>query len=166
MEPEGQGVLYCRGVVARVEPLPREVTMAPDNPYPLPATLSPDLQRVASYWQNLKRADNSMPFWDDLKPSDLPGLDGRILLLDVFDNPERFRINTFGAAGAQDASLRGKFIDEITTSGMLQDLRAQASATVTARAPTFHRGPNYARILLPMWGDGRIGMLLGAVESQ
>jgi hypothetical protein len=141
--------------------------MAPDNPYPLPATLSPDLQQVASYWRGLKRADNSLPFWDDLKLSGLPGLAGQLLLLVVFDNPQRFRINTVGeAAGAQSASLRGKFIDEIATSGMLEDLRTQAGATVSARAPTFHRGSNYARLLLPMWGDGRIGMLLGAVDPQ
>ena len=141
---------------------------AADNPFPLPETLSPDLQRVSAYWQSLKRADNSMPFWDDLKLSALPDLAGQLLLVDVFDDPERFRMNTVGAdaAGEQAAALRGKFIEEAVPSGMLQALRAQASATVAARAPTFHRGAGYARILLPMWGDGRIGMLLGAVEPQ
>ncbi len=48
--------------------------------------------------------------------------------------------------------------------GRLKFLRAQASATVEARAPTFYRGAGYARMLLPMWGDGRIGMLLGALD--
>jgi hypothetical protein len=36
---------------------------------------------------------------------------------------------------------------------------------VEARAPTYYRdaeGPS-SRLLLPMWGDGRISMLLGAV---
>jgi hypothetical protein len=136
--------------------------------FSFPATLSPPLQRVASYWESLKRADNSMPFWDDLKLSALPDENGRLLLVDVFADPERFRINTVGAdvAGAQGAALRGKFIDEATLTGPLENLRAQASATVAARAPTFHRGNDYTRILLPMWGDGRIGMLLGAVAPQ
>jgi hypothetical protein len=44
-------------------------------------------------------------------------------------------------------------------------LRAQCSATVEARAPTCHEdAAGYSRILLPMWGDGHIGMLLGAVD--
>ena len=63
--------------------------------------------------------------------------------------------------------MRGRFIDELVLSGPLEFLRSQCSAAVEARAPTFYRHeskPAYARILLPMWGDGRIGMLLGAVE--
>lgn len=142
--------------------------MATDNSFPLPGDLSADLSRVLSYWQGLRRADNSMPFWDDVKLSALPELNGRLMLIDVFDKPERFRINTLGAdaAGTQGDGLRGKFIHESVLSGPLADLRTQASATVAARAPTFHRGAGFTRILLPMWGDGRIGMLLGAIEPQ
>ena len=120
--------------------------MATDNPYPIPGNLGAPLQAVLSYWQGLKRAGNEMPFWDDVKPSALPGPSDRLLLIDAFEKPERFRINTIGP---------------------LEFLRSQCSAAVEARAPTFYRHeskPAYARILLPMWGDGRIGMLLGAVE--
>jgi hypothetical protein len=141
-----------------------------DNPYPLPNTLSAPLQALLSYWQDLRRAGNEMPFWDDVKPSELPGPDGRLLLVDVFDKPERFRINTIGnELDPADGSLRGKFIDERALAGPLEFLRSQASATVEARAPTFYRhqdAPAYARVLLPMWGDGRIGMLLGAVDRR
>jgi hypothetical protein len=141
---------------------------AAGKPFSFPDTLSPPLQRVASYWEGLKRADNSMPFWDDLALSALQDQAARLLLVDVFADPERFRINTMGAAaaGSPAAALRGKFIDEMALTGRLANLRAQASATVAARAPTFDRGDGYARILLPMWGDGHIGMLLGAVEPQ
>ena len=142
--------------------------MAIDNPYPLPGKLSPGLQRVLSYWQGLKRADVQLPFWDDLKPSELAGQGKRLLLIDAFEKPERFRINTIGAdLDPPDGSLRSKFIDELALSGPLAFLRSQCSATVEARAPTFYRHegkPAWARILLPMWGDGRIGMLLGAVD--
>lgn len=139
--------------------------MATDNSFPLPEGLGPDLQKVLAYWKSLKRADNSMPFWDDVKLSALPGLNGRLMLIDAFEKPERFRINTAGADVA-GAGLRGKFIDESVLSGPLENLRTQASATVAARAPTFHRGSGFTRLLLPMWGDGHIGMLLGAIEPH
>jgi hypothetical protein len=137
-----------------------------DNPYPLPDRLSPSLQRVLSYWEGLKRAGNEMPFWDDVKLSALPDLTDRLLLIDALPDPERFRINTIGADVGESAALRGKFLDEETLPGRLDYLLSQCNATVEARTPTFYRhdgAPPYARILLPMWGDGRIGMLLGAV---
>jgi hypothetical protein len=136
-----------------------------DNPFPLPDRLSPNLQRVFSYWESLERGENNMPFWDDVKLSALPDLADRLLLINVFTAPERFRVNTLGAAaGEQAGALRGKFIDEVALGGRLQYLRAQASATVEARVPTFYRGAGFSRILLPMWGDGHIGMLLGALD--
>jgi hypothetical protein len=136
-----------------------------DNPFPLPDRLSPNLQRVFSYWESLERGENNMPFWDDVKLSALPDLADRLLLINVFTGPERFRVNTLGAAsGEQAGALRGKFIDEVALGGRLQYLRAQASATVEARVPTFYRGAGFSRILLPMWGDGHIGMLLGALD--
>ena len=70
--------------------------------------------------------------------------------------------------------LAGKFVDEIGPNAPFEFLTAQASATIEARAPTFFAGqggtesgghPRYSRLLLPMWGDGRIGMLLGAIED-
>lgn len=142
--------------------------MATDNSFALPETLCPDLQRAFDYWDGLKRADNSMPFWDDLKLSALGDLASRLFLIDVFEKPQRFRMNTIGpdVAVTDGAALRGKFIDEAALTGALEGLRAQASATVVARAPTFDRGVGFGRILLPMWGDGRIGMLLGAIDTQ
>jgi len=139
-----------------------------DNPFPLPKKLSPTLQRVLSYWEGLERGDNKMPFWDDVKLSALPDLADHLMLINVFVNPERFRLNTIGAAfdGAQGAELRTRFIDEIVLGSGLKFLRTQASATVEARAPTYYRASNFARILLPMWGDGHIGMLLGAIETH
>ena len=64
-----------------------------NNPYPLPEKISPTLLRVISYWESLKRGNNKMPFWDDVNLSVLPDLTDRLLLIDVFANPERFRFN-------------------------------------------------------------------------
>jgi hypothetical protein len=144
----------------------------PGNPFPLPDSLSGELARVHAKWEDLRRAGNSIPFWDDLNPAAISAERGSLLLLDVFANPERFR---FALADpqlvpTQVAALSGKFIDEAELGDDFAYLRAQASATVEARAPTYYRcgsrglSPGFARLLLPMWGDGRIGLLLGAVE--
>ena len=145
-----------------------------NNPYPLPEKISPTLLRVISYWESLKRGDNNMPFWDDVNLSVLPDLTDRLLLIDVFANPERFRFNFVGKDFMEHngESLGSKFSDEIELRGFLKYLRSQCSATVEAREPTFYRhdgspnGTAYSRILMPMWGDGRIGMLLGSFDPH
>ena len=133
------------------------------NPFPLPAALNRDLAAVEALWRGLRRAQNVMPFADDLKPAALAEVTGRVLLLDAFEKPERFRFSLLGGdlLLPQDKALSGEFIDEVDLPGPLGFLRAQASATVEARAPTYHRG----RLLLPMWGDGRVSLLLGAVTA-
>lgn len=133
------------------------------NPFPLPAALDRDLAAVEALWRGLRRAQNDMPFADDLKPAALAEVTGRVLLLDAFEKPERFRFSLLGGdlLLPQAKALSGKFIDEVDLPGLLGFLRAQASATVEARAPTYHRG----RLLLPMWGDGRVSLLLGAVTA-
>jgi hypothetical protein len=142
------------------------------HPYPLPNKLSPDLERVRAYWRGLLRGAAAMPFWDDAKLADLPDLERRVFLIDVFAQPERFRFGTI-SSGLAGKDLEGVFLDETGLDAPLEFLRSQASATVECAAPTcFGREkdeasvakPAYARLLLPMWGDGRIGMLLGAVD--
>ncbi len=142
------------------------------HPYPLPRRLPADLVRVRDYWKGLLRGAADMPFWDDAKLSDLPELSDRLFLIDVFDQPERFRFGAIGGA-LGGARLAGMFIDQAELGWPFEFLRSQASATVEAAAPTCHSqaaaaGPAptraYSRLLLPMWGDGRIGMLLGAVD--
>jgi hypothetical protein len=138
------------------------------HPYALPTHLSPDLARVRDYWKGLLRGGAAMPFWDDAKLTDLPELSERLFLVDVFEQPERFRLNTIGGALKGEA-LAGTFLDHADLNWPLEYLRSQASATVECAAPTGYRreasgdARAYTRLLLPMWGEGRIGMLLGAV---
>jgi hypothetical protein len=66
----------------------------------------------------------------------------------------------------------GKFLDEIGLHVPLDRLDAQCKDTLARRAPTYaHEGlpenepaMTYQRVLLPLWGRGRIEMLLAAVE--
>src|SRR6476620_4776409 len=111
------------------------------NPFPLPDRLDQELERVHAVWDGLRRAGNAMPFWDDLRPTALSTQAGSIILLDVFEKPERFRFSLADAklVPAQEAALTGQFIDEIDLDDGFAVRRAQASATVEARAPTYYR---------------------------
>jgi hypothetical protein len=145
-------------------------------PFALPEKLEPDLARVQSYWEGLKRGAAEMPFWDDVNPTAVPEVSARLMLIDVFDRPPRFRLGMIGEElqGQHGHDVVGKFLDEIEPRPPLQYLISQSNAAVESRAPTYYRhspvkradspknGP-YSRLLLPMWGDGRIGILLGAV---
>jgi len=49
----------------------------------------------------------------------------------------------------------------------IDELTNQCRATVERRAPTYFRhapagGTGYSRLILPLWGNGRIEMLIGA----
>jgi hypothetical protein len=136
----------------------------PPHPFALPARLSPDLGRVRDYWDSLRRGENRLPFWDDVKPSALPGRADRLMLVDVFEKPQRFRFGTVGKDIRNDygADIVGKFVDEIEAKGPLQYFLAQASATVEAAEPTYYHD-GFARLLLPLWGGGHVAMLLGII---
>lgn len=148
----------------------------PVVPFAMPRTIDPVLARVRDYWESLKRGNANMPFWDDFKPSSLPDLSDRLMLLDVDDNiPVRFRLNLVGSqiSDRYGSVITGTFVDELDLKSPFEYLASQCSATVESRAPTFYqqaanaerrpeKPPTYSRILLPMWGNGYIGMLLGA----
>jgi hypothetical protein len=137
------------------------------HPFAVPATLPQSFDDVRNYWQDLRRAGNEMPFWDDVNLSALPDLSDRMILIDVFEAPQRFRINTLGKTiqAQYEANVTTRFIDEIEAKAPFHFLAAQASVTIEARRPTFlvltpAVDVQYARILLPMWGNGRIEMIL------
>lgn len=136
------------------------------TPYALPSTLDADLAEVHAYWRGLIRGKASdMPYWDDVKLSALPALADRLVLVAAFTKPERFRFEIVGKAisASYEAGLAGRFVDEVDVKPPLNFFRAQASATVESRAPTYYRAKDYTRLVLPLWGDGEISMLLGAV---
>jgi len=148
------------------------------SPFPLPAALPEDLARIRDHWTSLKRGDAAMPFWDDVKLSALQEIGGQLMLLDSpLDHPQRFRFNMVGeeVRHAYAGDLVGKFIDEVPARPPIDFLAAQASATVEARSPTLFAGDSrdgggrpllYDRLLLPLWGNGRIEMLLGGIGNM
>lgn len=107
-----------------------------------------------------------MPFADDANLTDLPDLRPRLFLVEAFSKPQRFRFAIIGEALAADG-LTGAFLDEIEPLRPFEFLASQCQATVECGAPTFHRQDAehpYSRLVLPLWGDGRVSMLLGALD--
>jgi hypothetical protein len=150
------------------------------TPFSQPEKLAPGLAHVHAYWEDLKRGAANMPFADDVNIATMPDMAGRLMLIEVFDKPVRFRLAMLGEQikGRNGDGAVGKFLDEIEVHAPLQYLSSQSSATIESRAPTHYRHgggrhrehvlplDGYARILLPLWGNGRIAMLLGAVIPE
>ena len=153
---------------------PRAPVSPATVPYALPKKLAPNLARVLAYWEGLRRGENNMPFWDDVNLLSLPELSPRMLLIDAFEKPERFRFNYVGAQIGKlyGGALAGAFADEIEQKRPLEYFSSQASATVERASPTCYvhasgeprTAAPYSRLLLPMWGDGHASMLLGVVD--
>jgi len=142
--------------------------------YLVPPILEPGLAQVRDYWEGLKRGGNNIPFWDDVKISQGAPLAREMMLIEVFDDPQRFRFDIVGddIAMRYGGAFAGKFADEMDIRDPLDKIAAQCRTTIARRAPTYHRsisndkGPvsrTYSRLIVPLWGNGRIEMLLGAV---
>jgi hypothetical protein len=143
-------------------------------PYSVPRKLSLALARVRGYWEGLKRGDASMPFWDDVDPAALPDLAGQLILMKVFERPWRFQFVMPGKDIEQryGVDLKGAFSDEIDIRHPFEYFNSQCF--FETRAPTYYRhvsaddsasrqAEGYSRLMLPMWGEGHVGMLLGIV---
>jgi hypothetical protein len=142
----------------------------------MPASAEPELMLVRNYWETLKRAANDMPFWDDFKPTALPESAATIMLIEVFYKPVRLRFGSIVGAEIEKhygKQVGGMFSDEIEARSPFEFLNSQASAAIEGHQPTYyqHAGKQsqrgqpssaYSRLLLPMWGEGQVGMLLGA----
>jgi hypothetical protein len=143
-------------------------------PFALPTEIERKLRAVRRYWLELRRGENEMPFWDDVKLSALPETEKSIMLIDVFERPERFRFGTVGSALREryGKDVVGRFTNEFEPTSPFEYLSSQCSATLESRAPTYYgheEGTStqqaYARLLLPLWGEGCVRMLLGAIAS-
>jgi hypothetical protein len=145
----------------------------PTQPFPLPRKLSPGLDTVYRYWQGLVRGGNAIPFSDDVNLSQLPDLSGDLMLIDVFADPQRFRINRLGKniISAYGSDITGRFVDHLDLHKPFDYLLSQSSAAVEGQLATFYScssaegdSAGYSRILLPTWGNGQVSLLLGAIS--
>ncbi len=135
----------------------------------LPGRIEPELECVSAYWNGLKRGENDIPFWDDVKFSMLERLCRDVMIIEAFEEPLRFRFDLVGEdlTRRYGAPIAGKFSDEIDLHAPIDRLTDQCRATVEQRVPTWFRheaahGAGYSRLVLPLWGNGHIEMLIAA----
>jgi hypothetical protein len=138
--------------------------------FALPATIEPSLDPVLHYWSHLKRGGNDVPFADDVNLPDLRELAKDVFLLETFEGPLRFRLDIIGEriAARYGNAITGKFIDEVEMHAPFESLPEQCTRAVRGQAPTYYRNQaaRYARLALPLWGNGRVEMLLVAVINS
>jgi len=140
-------------------------------PFSVPPNLEPGLARVRNYWLSLRRGQADIPFTDDVKLGALSDAGVDLLLVDVFERPLRFRIAVAepGIAAYYGQAVEGIFADEFVPQAPLDYFLSQCGACAEGHAPVYYRSampPSYARLLLPLWGDGHINALLGAVTCD
>ncbi|MEQ9334639.1 PAS domain-containing protein [Thalassobaculum sp.] len=140
------------------------------------ATLaSPRLRELRDYWLSLA-AGRVMPAREDLDPLDIPRLLPNLMLVDVFHDPQRFRLRLVGTRLTElakrdstgrwmDASLYGD-----NTERVLLDLRACADtgAPVASLDTAPYLENDWIRaeaLLLPLGRqDGTVDMILEGIE--
>jgi hypothetical protein len=141
-----------------------------DETFLLPDRLEPDLEGVRAYWDGLKRGENTIPFWDDVKFSTLTQLCGDVMMMAAFEDPLRFRFDLMAEELARHygTAIAGKFTDEVDLHAPLDQLTEQCRATVKRGAPTWFRPARaeggYSRLIVPLWGNGHIEMLIAAIS--
>lgn len=161
---------------ARKAPTPRRGASVVVMPYAMPDYLERELADVLAYWEGLKRHENNIPFWDDVHLTALREYSDALMMVDVFERPERFRFGVVGRAIVHryGSDVESHFVDEVARRAPFEYLVSQCSANVQAGAPTFYHhvamnahepdpSKSYLRMLLPLWGEGHIAMLMGAV---
>jgi hypothetical protein len=143
-------------------------------PFAIQAPHSDRLGAVHDYWRSLLRGGAEVPFADDVDVTRLEALCPDVLLIGVFEKPRRFRIDLARTPHAPqiEIDLVGRFLDEIDPPATLALLRAQADAAAeTLAAAVYEHRPKsghpcYGRLVLPAWGEGRVSLLLVALEFR
>jgi hypothetical protein len=138
------------------------------QPFPVPAKLEPELADLQRYWNGLKRGQAEMPFTDDVKLTRAPH-PLWTMLLDVLKQPVRFRFALVGdeIRRSYGSDLAGLVADEIEVRSPLNFFISQCSAAVESRASTYYAHDDFARLVLPLWGDAHTnGLLIGIAARK
>jgi hypothetical protein len=138
-----------------------------------PATAKPEIVALYDYWRSKAPADGLLPGRRHIDPIEIPKLLPHIWLVDVLDDPRRFRVRLLGTAlAATGTPLRvGDFIVDRLLPEQRAASLAEFEAVVKSHEPLWYRGPlnlrhetyvhEVERIFLPLAADGRrVDMLL------
>ena len=141
----------------------------PDEP--VPAIEAPLLKQLYADWQ-ARRLGRSMPAREDFDPLDLRYVLGKLLLIDVLQQPLQFRFRLVGSDLVQRSGvdLTGKTLDDYPDPEYREFMRRRYTAAVVGRHPLSsiqtrlvvdNRIRRCEALLLPLAGDGEtVDMLM------
>ena len=151
------------GTFARAEMTPAGVPFSPILDGGGEAIDHPHLARLYNYWDD-KRAGRAMPTRNDIDPMEIRSLLPHIALIDVEENPQRYRYRLVGTGliTVLGQELTGKYLDQ--TPMLFRRFAGNAYGEVLAKkTPTYTvfdtyipmiRSVRYKRLLLPLSPDG------------
>jgi len=134
---------------------------------------NPQLQAVHRYW--LERCDGRLlPARRAIDPIDLKRHLPNMLLVDVTQDPLRFRYRLFGTGlvALYDREMTGKYVDDIKSDSLRTAVVQAYAQVIDRRAPVFsalafvvdYYRIKYDRLLLPLADDGcTVSMVMGAI---
>jgi hypothetical protein len=89
----------------------------------------------------LKRGENNIPFWDDVKLSTQAPLADQLMMIEAFENPLRFRFDLVGEEVTRryGATIASNFTDEVHLHPPIDRVTDQCQATIEQRVATYFR---------------------------
>jgi len=112
-------------------------------PLPPAESLPEKLAAIVDHWQGLMRQGHDLPRFADFEPMAVARLLPNIYLLDVAQDPQRFRFRLLGEAVLEAGApgRPGLYVDELPRTGTNANLHDSLAAAVARRAPNWYRGP-------------------------
>jgi hypothetical protein len=127
------------------------------------------VKRLYAYWV-ARRGAKPFPSRDDIDPLDFGFVLGRVSLVDVLDQPRRYRYRLVGTTVTDNLGyeMTGKFLDQMPESQMRVYLEQLYDKVVAQRAPVYERDQinldgrlwKSETIVLPLSADGHAINLL------
>ena len=134
---------------------------------------TPYLRRLFAYWQD-KRRGRELPSRRDLDPREFAFALGHVLLIDVVDDPRRFRFRLHGSVLSFRAryDMTGRMVDELPNEENRSVLLQRCRRLLETKRPCFARSQRivdgtmygYEVVWMPLSSDDTtIDMLLGGL---
>jgi hypothetical protein len=182
----GCGTLSCRIAAGSIFPMgggdPTGEDRASAGAQPAPheepvglAEASEDVRRLYAYWQ-ARRGAKRFPAREDIDPVDFKFALGRVSLVDVLEDPRRYRYRLVSTSITKHLGyeMTGKYSDEIPEKELRDYVERLYAKTVTVAAPIYEKEKaildgrlwEYEALMLPLSSDGsRINMIMAFRET-
>lgn len=133
------------------------------------------LRDVYAYWRDMK-GDRLMPSRSDLNPADIVKLLPGLLLIDVEQEPRRYKCRLMGTetVAVINADHTGRYLDELPRADLY--LKEKYDWLVREKRPYFYTGNakwvnksyiEYSTIVLPLSSDGKtVDIVMVGVKYQ